>query len=112
MDPRLSEIQQQIGELNRRKASLEGSWREILCELVNKALGRQDLKPHQIDEGSWVCPDPEDKDPKEAPSGRFIDGHWIPADMLEPQSPTGRCVYIPAEEDDICVFCGNPEERK
>lgn len=27
-------------------------------------------------------------------------------------SPTGKCVTVNAKYDDICVFCGNPDERK
>lgn len=28
------------------------------------------------------------------------------------QSPTGKCVTVHAKYDEICVFCGNPDERK
>lgn len=28
------------------------------------------------------------------------------------QSPTGKCVTVNAKYDDICIFCGLPDERK
>lgn len=124
MDPRFQQLNQQRAELEQGLQVLEDERAGLLAQVVNQALGTS-YTSDQLTEGPHQCPDPDDT--PEARRARWP--HQVATDpelraFFEEQeaeivaeqatyvtSPTGRCVYLDFDEDD-CLFCHGPEERK
>jgi hypothetical protein len=94
IDPKIKQLNDQATQLRNQISILGADRREMVGELVQAAFPDQKINPHALIEGHWACPDPEG------------DGR-----TGEPHSPTGKCLYV-VGDDDHCLFCGLPAERK
>lgn len=92
--PRIEAVDKETADLRDRFAMLRADRRQALGELVQADFPDKAQNPHALIEGHWACPDPEDESPK------------------TPQSPTGKCIYVVGPNDETCIYCGWPAERK
>lgn len=93
IDPKIKELDQQAVQIRNQIAVLSADRRQLLGELVQAAFPDRKLNQHALIEGYWACPDTEE------------DGQG------PPHSPTGKCIYV-VGDDEHCLFCGLPIERK
>lgn len=91
--PKIEQINTQAVQLRNQIAVLSADRRQVLGELVQEAFPDQKINQHALIEGHWVCPDSDGE-------GRST-----------PLSPTGKCIYV-VGDDENCLFCGLPSERK
>lgn len=124
MDPRFEALNRRAAEAQQVLDEVEEERSGLLTEVVNQALGTT-YESYQLTEGTQECPDPDDTSerrrarwPREVATDaelrRFFEEQEVEIlaeKALEVPSPTGRCVYLDGDEDD-CLFCGHPEERK
>ncbi len=115
-------LSRQEAELTSALETVRNQRDDLLPELVNAALGMT-YEAHQLEEGTHACPDPDEEQnlkrrrqgwPKDPTARAFFEQMEAEAAIKRAQqvpSPTGRCVYLDGDDNE-CVFCGHPDERK
>jgi len=91
--PKIAATDAEIARLNDSLTKLKNRRKLTIVELVSEAFPDHQFNPFELIEGHWTCPDDE---------GSGGQG--------DPKSPTGKCIYD--ADDDHCIFCGLPDERK